>query len=148
MKTKHIGATGLSILALICAGCTTMSLPKVTYPVTYQIQLGNTQVRSDYGPQNLNVKATQDVTVSPDQPLYYQVGSPVEAVVYVYELGPQNERTLLGQNQGTSFSAYVLPRTETLEFAFSVAQANSSGVLQFTISDQPIAAAVPPTGGT
>ncbi len=148
MKTKVPSCLGLVALALAAAGCTSTSLPRVTYPVTYQIQLSNTQVRSDYGPQNLNVNATQDVSVSPEQPLYYQVSSPVEVVAYVYELDAPGQRTLLGQNQGTLFNSYVVPPTSTLEFVFSVAQANSSGVLQFTISDQPIAPTAPPVGGT
>ncbi len=147
MKTMLQSSLALLGLALAGAGCTTTSLPRVTYPVTYQIQLSNTQVRSDYGPQNLNINATQDVTVSPNEPLYYQVSSPVEVVVYVYELDAVNQRTLLGQNEGTLFNSYVVPPTSTLEFVFSVAQANSSGVLQFTISDQPIGPTAPPIGG-
>ncbi len=146
MKTRILLAFGLSTLGLVMAGCTTASLPRVTYPVTYQIHLGNTQVRSSYGPQNLNVNATQDVTVSPDEPLYYQVSSPVEVVVYVYEGETPGERTLLGQNEGTSFTSSVLPRSDSLQFVFSVAQANSSGVVQFTLSDEPLAPAVSPTG--
>ena len=146
MKTKIVATLGLIALALLGAGCTTSYLPKVNYPVTYQIQLGNTQVRSNYGPQSLNVNATQDVTVSPDQALYYQVTSPVEVVVYVYEVESGGDRALLGQNQGTSFTSSILPRTSTLEFVFSVAQANSSGVIQFTLSDQPIAPVVAPMG--
>jgi hypothetical protein len=138
MKTSLTLALGLGGLALLAGGCATATLPRVTYPVTYQIQLGNTQVRSDYGPQNLNVNATQDVTAEAGEPLYYQVSSPVLVNVYAYDLDTGGTRVLLGSNQGTVFSSSVTPTSDSLRFVFSVAQANTSGVVQFTISDQPI----------
>ena len=140
MNTRILLALELAASALLAAGCVTSNLPRVTYPVTYQIQLGNTQVRSDYGPQNLNVNATQDVTAEAGEPLYYEINSPVPVNVYVYDLGSGDGRTLVGSNQGTLFTASVTPSGGTLRFVFSVAQANTSGVVQFTISDQPILA--------
>jgi hypothetical protein len=132
------------ILAACLAGCATSPpMPSVTYPVTYQINLANSQVAaSGYGPQNLNVAATQQVTVEPGQTLYYQVNSPVAVTLSIYADDGAGNRTALGQLQGTSFTSSVLPSTAHLDFAFSVAQPNSSGTLQFTLSDRPIAPAV------
>ena len=131
-------------LALVFAGCATSNLPRVTYPVTYQIHLGNTQVSSAYGPQNLNVNATQDVTAGAGEPLYYRVNSPVPVNVYVYAENSAGTYAYLGQNQGNLFDASVTPPSSSVRFVFSVAEANTSGVLQFTISDEPIPPLSPP----
>jgi hypothetical protein len=143
MKTKlNFSAFGLG-LALLLAGCESPSAPHIAYPSTYQIQVGNSQAISAYGPQNANVTATQQVTVAPGIPIYYQVVSPVGVTVYVYQNQAGSSPMLVGQMQGTSFTSSITPATSSLEFAFAVANANSSGTLQFTINDQPLAA-VPP----
>lgn len=149
MNIRILCDAGIFAFSLVLAGCgTTPPMPRVSYPVTYQIQVGNTQVRSDYGPQNLNLNATQDVTVPPGQPLYYQIVSPVDIIVYVYEGNSQGSHTFLGQNQGTMFTSSVVPNTSSLQFAFSVTQPNSTGALRFTISDQPIPPGVVPLPAT
>lgn len=137
-------AGGLA-LALALAGCATPAgAPHIAYPATYQIQVGNSQAISAYGPQNANVTAAQQVTVAPGVPIFYQVVSPVAVTVYLYEDQPNGTRSLIGQMQGTTFSSSVTPSTGSLEFAFAVANANSSGMLQFTIDDRPQAPAAPP----
>src|SRR6185312_9561742 len=108
------------------------------------LQVGNTQVISAYGPQSSNVTAAQRIAVAPDVPLYYSVTSPVAVTVYVYQDNDDGTRSLVGQMQGTTFNSSVTPATAALEFAFAVTNANSSGMLQFTISDQPLAVAAPP----
>jgi hypothetical protein len=146
MNLKLAFPLGALALAGWLSGCATPAptVPKVAYPVTYQINVGNTEVSAPAGPQNLNVNATQQVTVQPGATLYYQVISPVAVTMYIYADGDGGSHALLGQMQGTSFTSSILPSTSSLEFAFAVAQANSSGTLQFTISDQPIAPAVTP----
>ena len=52
-------------------------------------------------------------------------------------------------DQAAIFSAFctassIVPTTGTMEFTFAVAQTNSSGVLQFTLSDHPIAPVTAP----
>jgi hypothetical protein len=106
--------------------------------------VGNSQVLSAYGPQSSNVTGLQRVTVAPNVPLYYAVVSPVAITVYVYQDNDDGTRTLVGQMQGMTFNSSITPATTALEFAFAVTNANSSGTLQFTISDQPLAAAAPP----
>lgn len=133
----------VSLLAAsaLLAGCTTTAnVPRVEYPVSYNVQVGNTQVATDAGGQNLNVAATQQVEVDPGEPLYYRVMSPVDVTVSVFEVASTGGRSLLGQMRGTSFTTSVMPSTGTVEFTFSAAQANSGGTLQFTLSDEPIAA--------
>ena len=130
-------------LGLLMGGCATSPrTPHVAYPVTYDIQVNNTQVHSDYGPQNLSVNATQDVAVASGQTLYYQVVSPVDVTVYFYGVDSPGQRAFLGQMQGTSFTSSIVPSTGTLEFMFIATHPNSSGTLKFTLSDQPIAPAV------
>ncbi|HVW21637.1 MAG TPA: hypothetical protein VHC86_10505 [Opitutaceae bacterium] len=142
---KHPRLLPLAALALLLAGgCATDSYPHITYPATYTLQVGNSQVSSSYGPQSSNVTAAQRVTVAPDVPLYYAVVSPVAVTVYVYQDNSDGTRTLVGQMQGMTFNSSVTPATSALEFAFAVTNANSSGTLQFTISDQPLATAAPP----
>lgn len=132
-------------LALLAAGCesTTSPYPHITYPATYQLQVGNSQVNSSYGPQSSNVTASQRVTVEPGVPLYYQVVSPVAVTAYVYQDDSSGNHTLIGEMQGTDFNSSITPQTQALDFAFAVSNANSSGTLQFTLSDRPIAR--PPT---
>jgi len=139
---KMILTLGALALAFIVSGCATT--PRVNYPITYQINVGNSQVLSGYGPQNLNVNATQVVAVEPGKTFYYQVVSPLDVTVYVYEHPEANERRLVSQMQGTAFTSSVVPNMDSLEFLFSVTKANTSGTIQFTISDRPIAPVVTP----
>jgi hypothetical protein len=139
MHAKFSLFFGALLCGLILGGCaSTPPTPKITYPVTYQIQIGNTQVHSDYGPQTLNVNASQEVVVEPNRPLYYQVVSPVDVTVYVYEKSAPNSRKQVGQMEGKSFTSSISPTSRTLEFAFSAAEPNSSGKVLFTLSDRPI----------
>ena len=139
MKTKLL----LSLFAsagLFLAGCaTTASVPRVNYPVSYNVQVGNTQVATAAGGQNLNVAATQQVEVDPGEPLYYRVDSPVDVTVSVFEVASSGSRSLLGQMRGTSFTTSIMPSTSMVEFSFAASQPNSSGLVQFTLSDEPIA---------
>ncbi|HEX2101655.1 MAG TPA: hypothetical protein VHF69_13365 [Candidatus Synoicihabitans sp.] len=138
MKTQIL-ASLLSAVALIAAGCsTTASVPRVNYPVSYNVQVGNTQVATNVGGQNLNVAATQQVEVEPGEPLYYRIDSPVDVTVSAFEVGRDGQRSLLGQMRGTSFTTSVMPSTSQVEFSFSASQPNSSGLVQFTLSDEPI----------
>ncbi|PTY08504.1 hypothetical protein DB347_02675 [Opitutaceae bacterium EW11] len=130
-----------SLAAVLLGGCASdvPPTPRIQYPVTYQVPIGNTSVRSDYGPQNLSTQATQQVTVETGRPIYYQVVSPVDVSVSVNELsGPKAARHLVSQMQGTSFTAMVTPTTPALEFTFSPVQANTGGTVRFTLSDRPI----------
>jgi hypothetical protein len=146
MKTiTCLTLAGLAAVLALAACASVPAPPHVAYPATYQIQVGNTQVLSAYGPQNSNVTAAQRITVQPNAVLYYQVVSPVAVSLYVYQDNGDATRTLIGQAQGTTFNSTVTPATASLEFAFAVANANSSGTLQFTVADQPLAAApLPP----
>ena len=141
MNTRILASLGATALAFFFAGCVS-SPPSISYPVTYQIQVGNTQVSSVNGPQNAIVNASQVAAVVPGAPLYYQVVSPVIVTVTAYERTYPNDpasRRQVGQMQGTTFTSSIVPTVVTMEFTFAVAQANSSGVLQFTLSDRPIA---------
>ena len=137
-----IRLTAAALLLALVAGCaTTPPRPRVVYPVTYNVQVGNTQVNAPSGGQNLNVNATQEVTVVPGVPLYYRVESPVAVTVTVAQRtapAPAGVRTELGSLQGTSFTTSITPAGDLLEFTFAVVQPNSSGTLQFTLSDQPL----------
>lgn len=133
----------LSLLALTACVAPTPPRPVVAYPVSYQVQIGNTQVTANDGPQNLNVSATQDVSVEPGKTLYYQVVSPIDVTLSLYELPYTNSpSTRLAQTQGTTFTSSITPTTSAVRFTFSATQANSSGTLRFTLSDRPIAPAV------
>jgi hypothetical protein len=145
MKPKlYSSALGLA-LALVLGGCASQPMvPHIAYPATYTIQVGNSQAISAYGPQNSNVTAAQQVTVAPGVPIYYQVVSPVAVTVYVYQDEVNGTRSLIGQMQGMTFTSSITPAVSSLEFAFAVANANSSGTLQFTINDQPLAPAPAP----
>ena len=133
----------LSLLALTACVAPTPPRPVVNYPVSYQVQISNTQVVSTDGPQNLSNSATQDVTVEPGKTIYYQVVSPIDVTVSLYELPtPNMPSARIGQMQGTTFTSSITPSTSVVRFVFSAAPANSSGNLRFTLSDRPIAAAV------
>ncbi|MET0262180.1 MAG: hypothetical protein ABW223_04730 [Rariglobus sp.] len=148
MKKHSVVLSFAAVLALgLFAGCaSTPSAPPrpvVVYPVTYDVPVGNTQVNASAGPQNLNVSSTQQVTAVAGEPLYYQIVSPVAVTVSIYgrESSDQN-RVLVREFQGTSFTSSLTPSVKNLEFVFSVQQSNSSGTLKFTLSDRPIAPAV------
>jgi hypothetical protein len=130
------------LLALLIGGCGTPSPPHAAYPVTYNIQVDNTQVNSDTSPQNVNMSPTQDVAVVGGQALYYQVVSPVDVTVYFYGVEGQGERVFLNQMQGRTFTSSVTPSTNTLEFVFVATAPNSHGTLKFMLSDQSVAAPV------
>jgi hypothetical protein len=139
-------AIPLSLLALTACVAPTPPRPAVSYPVSYQVQIGNTQVRANDGPQNLNVSATQDVSVEPGKTLYYQVVSPIAVTLTLAEVpAPSTTTTPIAQMQGTTFTSSITPTTSALRFTFTASQANSSGTLRFTLSDEPIAAAVTST---
>lgn len=140
MKTKFI--TPLAALA-VCffAGCATTS---VQYPITYQVPIGNSTVTSAYGPQNLNVSGVQDAPAIPGEPLYYQIVSPVNLSLYIFDkTGPGPGGPRLAQSQGTFFNTSVTPTGNTVEFVFSAAQQGTGGTVQFTVSDHPIPSAMP-----
>lgn len=147
MKTKTLlfpAALALTA-AFFAAGCvSTPPPPRVSYPVTYNIQVGNTQVVTGDGGQNLNVNATQQVAVQPRVPLYYRLDSPVEVALTVFEISSSGARSQIGQMRGTSFTTSIRPVTSRLEFSFAVTQPNSGGTLKFTLSDRPIPAAIVP----
>jgi hypothetical protein len=135
----------LIFLAFFIGGCGTPSAPHAAYPVTYNIQVDNTPAHADTGAPNLsNTSPTQDVTVVSGQLLHYQVVSPVDVTVYFYGMEGEGQRVFLGQMQGRSFAASVTPNTSTLEFVFVATQPNSSAMLKFTLSDQPVATVAAP----
>ena len=142
------------VVLLGLSACVAPSPPRpvVAYPVSFQVPVGNTQVSATDGPQNLNVSANQDVSVEPGKTIYYQVVSPVDVVLSIYELSSNNISTVsstrLTQMQGNSFTASITPAVHALRFSFTAAQANSSGTARFTISDRPIAPAVTTTTTT
>jgi len=125
--------------AFFIGGCSTPAPPHAAYPVTYRIQVDNTEAHSDTGSQDLTMSPTQDVAVVSGQRLYYRVVSPVDVTVYFYGVEGQGERVFLGQMQGRTFAASVTPSTSTLEFVFVATQPNSSATLKFTLADQPAA---------
>jgi len=142
MKTKLFATLSAVALALGLAGCDSTTY---TYPMTYQIPIGSSQVTSAYGPQNLNVSASKDISVQPGVPLYYQVVSPISLTLYIFDkTGPGTGGPMLGQMQGENVTSSVTPSSGTLEFVFSAAQMNTGGTVQFTISDRPLAAAMNP----
>ena len=148
---KHLSwVSGVIVFAAgLLAGCSTHTRaerrPVVAYPVTYDVPVGNTQVRANTGPQNLNVSSTQQVTATVGEPLYYQIVSPVPVTVSIYQRRSANQaRVLMREFQGTSFSDWLVPSATNLEFVFSAQEANSSGTLKFTLSDRPLALVVTP----
>jgi len=142
MKTQLIAGLSALALAFLVNGCATTT---PTYPITYQIPIGVSQVSNAYGVQNLTVNATKDIPVQPGVTLFYQVVSPVNLTFYVFDkTGPGPGGTLLGQLQGTAVTSQVVPQSSTLEFVFSAAQMNTGGTVQFTVSDRPIAGVAAP----
>ncbi len=124
---------------LFMAGCASEpAAPRIKYPITYQVQVGNTRVSSDYGPQNLTTQATQQVAVEAGRPMYYQVISPFDVAVTVTESASPGMKTQVSQMQGTIFTAMITPQTPMVEFSFAPAHTNTGGTMQFTLSDQPI----------
>lgn len=142
MKRESLTSLGALALVFFIGGCSTPPPPHAAYPVTYRIQVDNTEAHSDTGPQNPAMSPTQAVAVVSGQPLYYQVVSPVDVTVYFYGMEGEGARVFLGQMQGRTFAASVTPNTNTLEFVFVATQPNSSATLKFTLSDQPAAPAV------
>jgi hypothetical protein len=149
MKHKITPYLAAAAFALGLAGCATdqtASLPRIHYPVTYSVPVGNTSVNSSYGPQAMNVSASQDVTVQPNVTLYYQVNSPINITLYIYDKLSSGERgNLLGTMQGTQFTSSTTPDSTVLEFVFTSSQTNSNGTLAFTLSDTPITPVMPAT---
>jgi len=134
MNLKIIAS--LATTALFLAGCNTAP----DYPVTYQIPIGySPQVTSVYGVQNLNVSATRDLTVAPGVPMYFQIASPVNMTIYVFDkTGSGPGGILLRQMQGTNIISSATATSKTLEFVFS-AEAYTGGTVQLTVSDRPLA---------
>jgi hypothetical protein len=128
---------------LFLAGCN--SAP--TYPVTYNIPVGYSQVATPYGTQSINVSATHDSNVAPGVPMYYQVTSPIPVSVYVFDkTGPGPGGALLNQTQGTNLTSSASSTSGILEFVFSIAQAYTNGTVQLTVSDQPLSPTATPLG--
>jgi hypothetical protein len=126
---------------LVLAGCD--SVP-YNYPITYQVPIGNSTVSNAYGPQNLNVSGVQDVPAQPGVQLFYQASAPVTLTFYAFDkTGPGPGGPVLNQSQGQFFNGSVTPTSSTVEFVFSVAQANTGGTVQFTVSNRPIPSNVP-----
>jgi hypothetical protein len=127
-------------------GCvtTTPPPPPDRLPITYRVPVGNPPLASSYWPEEMNVKAVQDISVSRGKVVYYQVVSPVPVTVYIYEkTGVEpGGANLLGQVEGTSFSAALKPNTAGLEFVFADGSAVHRGSLQFTVTDRPPGAPV------
>jgi hypothetical protein len=128
-----------AVFAVCFAGCASdiASAPRIKYPVTYTVQLGNTQVRSDYGPQNMNTQATQQVAVEVGKPLYFRVDAPFDVNVQVSEVSGGSSRQV-SQLEGRRFNGMLTPDAPNLEFSFRAARPNTGGPLQFTLSDQPL----------
>lgn len=147
LRSALIALPVTALLALTACVAPTPPRPVVAYPVSYQVQVGNTQVSASDGPQNLNVSATQDVSVEPGKTLYYQVASPIDVTLSLYELPASTATSTarVAQMQGTTFTSSITPTTSLVRFTFGASQANSSGTLRFTLSDRPIAPAVTST---
>jgi hypothetical protein len=147
LRAAVIAIPAAALLALTGCVAPTPPRPVVAYPVSYQVQVGNTQVSANDGPQNLNVSATQDVSVEPGKTLYYQVVSPIDVTLSLSELPLSNSTTSsrIAQMQGTTFTSSITPTTSAIRFTFAATTANSSGTLRFTLSDRPIAPAVTST---
>ena len=138
MNLKIIPSLAATAAALFLAGCNTAP----DYPVTYQIPIGySPQVTSVYGVENLNVGAVRDLPVVPGVPMYYQIASPVNLAVYVFDkTGSGPGGVLLRQMQGTNSISSATATSKTLEFVFS-ADAYKGGTVQLTVSDRPLAPA-------
>ncbi len=124
---------------LLATGCATSShVPRVNYPVTYQIDVGNTNLSAEGDRQDLNVVATQRLEVTPGDRIHFAVDSPVIVDVSIYEADDRGSRQILWHHEGTVLASTILPRTRALLVEFSAARSNSSGRLSFTVSDRPI----------
>ncbi len=135
-KLILVGAIAAALLFV--SGCSSPSnLRHVNYPVTYQVQVGNSQVNAAGDNQNLNIVANQHVEVIPGRTLFFNVDSPVIVHLEIYERDGSSRR-MIGQMEGTMISSSFTPRSETAVFEFAAAHANSSGTLQFTLSDEPL----------
>lgn len=147
LRRLSLAAASLAgVFALNGCVAPTPPRPVVAYPVSYQVPVGNTQVSANTGAQNLNVTANQDIQVEPGQTVYYQVVSPVDVVVSVYELPTTTTPSArVAQMQGTTFTSSITPTASALRFSFAASQPNSSGTLRFTLSDRPIAPATTST---
>jgi len=122
------------------AGCASEpTAVRVQYPVTYNVQVGQTKAVSDYGPQTLSNQAVQQLTVEVGRPLYYSVSADFEVLVTVSEVPSPDERRQVSQMQGKEFTTQITPETSTLVVTFTAAKPNSGGNVKFTLSDQPIA---------
>jgi hypothetical protein len=136
------------VIISLLAGCSAPPAekrPVVAYPITYDVPVGNTQVKASTGPQDLNISSTQQVTAEVGEALYYQIVSPVPVTVSVYERTNANQaRVLMREFQGTSFTDAIVPSNPNLEFVFAAQQANTGGTLKFTLSDRPLAPALTP----
>ena len=122
------------------AGCASEpEAVQVKYPVTYNVQVGQTKAVSDYGPQTLSNQAVQQVTVEIGRPLYYSVSSEFDVLVSVSEVPSPDERRQVSQMQGKEFTTSITPETSTIVVTFTAAKPNTGGNVKFTLSDQPIA---------
>ncbi|MCF3648950.1 hypothetical protein [Synoicihabitans lomoniglobus] len=140
MKPSRIFTAIAAVALLWGAGCaSSSSRPRVSYPVTYQIQVGNSQVSASGDAQNLNVIANQNAEVVPGRRLYVYIDSPVVVDFKIVEIAGSRNR-LVTKMEGTRFETSFTPRSDQARFEFSAARPNSSGLLQFTISDQPVPA--------
>ena len=138
MKLTLLSAS-LAVAAFLSGCASPAPVAGVEYPATYSIRLAE---RSDGGGSAApSTRLTQEVRVVPRELLYYRLSSPVDVTVSVYEFDAQGQRTLLGQMRGTSFTTSVMPTNSRVEFDVRLsAQPATSGLVQFTVSDQPIAA--------
>jgi hypothetical protein len=127
----------VAVLGALVSGCATTNAPRVVYPVTYQIPVGNTRVTANTGGQNLDVVARQRVEVYPGRRIYFRVVAPVDVTMRVYT-GDRASAELVSEMRGSVFAHALLPKTSELEFTFGVSDANTSGTVQFTLSDRPL----------
>jgi hypothetical protein len=135
MNLKTLPSLTAIAAALFLGGCNTAP----DYPVTYQIPIGySPQITSAYGVQNLNICATHDLSVKPGVPIYFQVVSPVNMTVYVFDkTGSGPGGVLLRQLQGSSNISSATSTSGTLELVFS-SEPYKGGTVQLTVSDRPL----------
>ena len=128
------------VATVFIAGCSSEpDAVRSKYPITYNVQVGQTKAVSDYGPQTLSNQAVQQLTVEVGRPLYYSVDSDFDVLVTVAEVPSPDERRQISQMQGSRFATSITPETSTLVVTFSAAKPNTGGNVKFTLSDQPIA---------
>ncbi len=135
MNHKTLPSVAAILAALFLAGCNTTP----EYPATTQIPIGySPQITSAFGVANLNVCATHDLTVKPGVPMYFQVVSPVNMTVYVFDrTGTGPGGILLRQLEGTNSISSATATSTTLEFVFS-SEPYQGGTVQLTVSDRPL----------